>query len=272
MTTTITTAPAIAAPRLLAASWIIARRSISSWRQQLGTMATGWLFPIFVTLLFLGLFGGALDVPGDSTYVDFLIPGMFAVTMLFGLESTTLSAAADATGGLNDRLRSYPINGAAIVLGRAAADLISSLISLTLMVAFALAVGWRPDVGVPGAILALVLLLALRFALLWIGIFVGYGARSVESVAYIQIVTWPIAFLSSVFVNPATMPDWLGTLAELNPVSATATAVRELLGATSWPTQSFAGDQAVAMAALWPLLLTAVYLPLAARRFRKGGK
>lgn len=267
-----TTAPTVSAPSLLSASAIIARRSISSWRQQTGAMATVWLFPVFTTLLFLGLFGGAIEVPGGSTYIDFLIPGMLAVTMLFGMETTTLSAAADATQGINDRLRSHPINGTAIVLGRASADLVSSVISLALMVGFALAVGWRPESDVANIALALVLLLALRFALLWIGIFVGYGAKSVESVAYIQILTWPIAFLSSVFVNPATMPGWLGTVAELNPISATATALRDLLGGTSWPTQSFAGDQALILALLWPLLLTAAYLPLAARRFRRGGK
>ncbi|WP_227999418.1 ABC transporter permease [Nocardia australiensis] len=264
--------PTISAPSLLSASAIIARRTVSSWRQQIGAMATVWLFPVFTTLLFLGLFGGALDVPAESTYTDFLIPGMLAVTMLFGLETTTLSAAADATHGINDRLRSFPINSTAIVLGRAAADLLSSLISLALMVGFALAVGWRPDLHIANVVLVLVLLVALRFALLWIGIFIGYGAKSVESVAYIQILTWPIAFLSSAFVNPATMPGWLGTLAELNPISTTATAVRELLGSTSWPTQSFVGDHALTLAVLWPLLLTAAYLPLAARRFRRGGK
>ena len=267
-----TMTPAISAPSLLTASWIIAGRTISSWRQQIGAVTTVWLFPVFTTLLFLGLFGGALEVPVGLSYIDFLIPGMFAVTMLFGLEVTTLSAAADDTRGINDRMRSFPINSTAIVLGRAIADLLSSLISLALMAGFALALGWRPALDAANIALAVGLLLALRFALLWIGIFVGYGATSVESVAYVQILTWPIAFLSSVFVNPATMPGWLGTLAEANPISATATTVRELLGSTSWPTQGFAGDHALTLAVLWPLLLTAVYLPLAARRFRRGGK
>lgn len=271
-TPTITTPP-VSPPSLLTASWIVAGRTVGGWRQQPAAVATVWLFPIFTTLLFLGLFGGALDVPAGSSYTDFLIPGMLAVTMLFGLETTTLSAAADATSGIDDRLRTFPINAIAIVLGRAVADLLGSLISLALMVGFALAIGWRPDVSLGGAVGALLLLLlALRFALLWIGIFIGYGATSVASVGYVQILVWPIAFFSSVFVNPATMPGWLGTLAELNPVSATATAVRELLGSTSWPTQSPAGEHALGLALLWPALLTAVYLPLAARRFRRGGR
>jgi ABC-2 type transport system permease protein len=218
------------------------------------------------------LFGGALQVPKGTTYVDFLIPGMLAVTMLFGLETTTLTAAADAARGVNDRFRSFPINSASIVLGRCVADTISSLVSLVVMVAFGLIVGWRPELFPAPTFAAFALLLLLRFALLWIGIYVGYGAKSVESVAYVQVLVWPLAFLSSVFVNPTTMPSWLGIVAEFNPVSATATAVRHLLGGATWPTVSVAGEFALLLALVWPLLLTTIFLPLAAKRFRGGAR
>lgn len=265
-----TTTPTPTRPSLLTAAWIIAGRTVSAWRSQLGAMAVVWLFPVFVSLLFLGLFGGAIDVPEGSSYADFLIPGMLVVTMLFGLETTTLSAAADAARGVNDRLRSFPVNGASIVLGRCAADVASSLISLAVMVGFGFIAGWRPELTPQAVVTVLLLLLALRFSLLWIGIYVGYGAKSVESVAYVQILVWPVAFLSSVFVNPATMPGWLGTIAELNPVSGTATTVRDLLGSVAWPSQSVAGEQSPVLAVVWPLVLTAIFLPLAVRRFRAG--
>lgn len=273
MTTTSTAhrAPVVAAPGLFTAAWIIAGRTIGSWRSQLGAVVIVWLFPVFVTLLFLGLFGGALQVPEGTTYVDFLIPGMLAVTMLFGLETTTLTAAADAARGVDDRFRTFPINAASIVLGRCMADTISSLVSLAAMVTFGLLIGWRTALSPGSALAAIALLLLLRFSLLWIGLYVGYGA-SVESVAYVQVLVWPIAFFSSVFVNPASMPAWLGTIAEFNPVSATATAVRELLGETAWPTISVAGEFALGLALIWPLLLTATFLPLKARRFRNGGQ
>src|SRR5699024_6837013 len=135
----------------------------------------------------------------------------------------------------NDRFRSFPVDAAAIVLSRCLADLLSSLVGLAVMVALGLAIGWRPDTTPAAAVLALALLLLLRLALLWIGIYVGYGATSVESVASVQILVWPVAFLSSVFVDPATMPTWLAAVAELNPVSGTASTVRDLLGAGSWP-------------------------------------
>nr|WP_255622492.1 ABC transporter permease [Tessaracoccus sp. OS52] len=248
----------------------MAGRIIRGWRTQLAAVVITWLFPVFITLLFLGLFGGALQMPDGARYVDFLMPGMLAVTMLFGLESTTLSAAADAARGINDRFRSLPIRATAIVLAKCMADLLNSLVGLAIMIGFGLAIGWRPDTTPAGAVLGLGLLALLRFALLWIGIFVGYRARSVESVAYVQILVWPVAFLSSVFVDPATMPAWLGAVAEFNPVSATATTLRDLLGTVTWSSQVVPPGVSALLAVGWPLVLTLVFLPLAARSFRSG--
>lgn len=268
--TTLTTGAVPAPPGLLNSALILAGRVLGGWRHQLPAVLTTWLFPVFVTLIFLGLFGGALEPPDGASYSAFLMPGMLTVTMLFGLETTTLAAAADASRGINDRFRSFPISSAAIVLGRCLADLVSSVVGLAVMVLFGLAIGWRPDTTPAGALVALAVLLLLRFALLWVGVHIGYGAASVESVAYVQVLVWPVALLSSVFVDPTAMPTWLGTLAELNPVSATATTVRELLGTASWPSSALPGAVSSVLAVAWPLALTAVFLPLAARRFRTG--
>ncbi|WP_324653345.1 ABC transporter permease [Georgenia sp. H159] len=265
-----TTRAVPAPPGLLGSALILAGRVLDGWRHQLPVVLTTWLFPVFVTLIFLGLFGGALEPPGGAGYSSFLLPGMLTVTMLFGLETTTLAAAADASRGINDRFRSFPISSAAIVLGRCLADLASSLVGLGVMVVFGLVIGWRPDTTPAGAVLALAALLLLRFALLWVGVHIGYGAASVESVAYVQVLVWPVALLSSVFVDPAAMPAWLGTVAELNPVSTTATTVRELLGTATWPDAVLPGTVSAVLAGAWPLVLTAVFLPLAARSFRTG--
>jgi ABC-2 type transport system permease protein len=208
-------------------------------------------------------------MPGGTSYSDFVMPGMLVVTMLFGLETTTLASAADASKGVNDRFRSMPVHATAIVLGRCVADLLNSVVGLAVMVVFGLAIGWRPDVTAGSAVLALGLLLFLRFALLWVGISIGYRAASVASVAYVQILVWPVALLSSVFVDPATMPAWLGAVVELNPVSTTAAVVRDLVGTVTWPGQVLPGRLTTALALLWPAVLTAVFAPLAARSFRE---
>lgn len=270
MTTTTPRTALPTSPGLMGSTLILTGRIVRSWRHQPATVITTWVFPAFVTLLFIGLFGGALDLPDGVRYRDFLMPGMLAVTMLFGLETTTLASAADASRGINDRFRSFPISSAAIVLGRCVADLLSSVVGLAVMVAFGLAIGWRPDTTPGAALAALALLLLLRFALLWVGVYVGYGATSVESVAYVQVLVWPVAFLSSVFVDPATMPAWLAAVAELNPVSATATTVRDLLGTASWPSRVVPAGLNPFLAVVWPAALTAIFAPLAARRFRAG--
>ena len=252
----------------VSASLLLAGRILDNWQSTKAAVLISWVFPIFITLLFIGLLGGAMDMPGDESYVDFVMPGMLAVTMLFGLETTTLATAADASRGLNDRFRSMPINAASVPLARCLADLLGSLIGLTFMVLFGLAIGWRPDLSVSGALAGLALLLLLRISLLWIGLTIGQRATSVESVAYVQILVWPVAMLSSVFVDPATMPNLLAVLAELNPISATATTLRDLANTATWPGQVLPANAAAALAVAWPVVLTALFLPAAARAFR----
>jgi ABC-type multidrug transport system permease subunit len=109
------------------------------------------------------------------------------------------------------------------------------------------------------------LLLLLRFALLWLGIWLALVLRSPEALMALQILVWPLGFLSNVYVSPATMPGWLGTIAEWNPLSATVSAARELFGNPSWD----GGEHAVPLAVLWPLALVAVFFPLSVRAYRR---
>ena len=124
--------------------------------------------------------------------------------------------------------------------------------------------GWSPHRGVGPTLAAFGLLLWLRFAFTWVGLYLGLLLRTPESAVVVQIVVWPVGFLSAAFVSPDTMPGWLGAVARLNPLSATATAVRDLFGNPVWT----AADGAVALALVWPAVLTAVFWPLAVRRFR----
>ena len=85
----------------------------------------------------------------------------------------------------------------------------------------------------------------------------------------VQILVWPLGFLSNMFVSPATMPGWLGAIAELNPLSATVSATRELFGNPGWGGDSWLAQHALPMAVGWPLLLIAIFLPLSVRRYRR---
>ncbi len=229
----------------------------------------GLAFNIMLILMFGFLFGGAIELPGGGDYIAFLLPGMFALAMLFGLESTMTAMAEDAKRGITDRFRSLPITSASVALGRAIADLGSSALSLAVLMLGGLLIGWYPTTGPAEIALAVVLLLWLRFALLWLGIFLGLHFRGPGATTAVQVLVWPIGFLSTVFVSAETMPPWLGTIAEWNPVSATATAARELFGNPTGATSGWLAENAVVAASVWPLVITAVFLPLAAAAYRR---
>jgi ABC-2 type transport system permease protein len=253
----------------LADAWTITRRDLQHWRLQPGPVILGWFFPIMIVLMFGLLFGGAIRVPGSASYFEFLMPGMFATTMLFGLETTMIAVTTDAAKGVTDRFRSLPISASAVVLGRCVADMLNSIVGLAIMIVAGLLLGWRWHNGLDSAISAVGLLLLLRFALLWIGIYMGLRARGPESVTAVQILVWPISFLSNVFVDPATMPAWLGTIAQWSPLSATTSAIRQLFMNPGWQGDSWIAENALLLAIAWPALLIAVFLPLSARAYRR---
>ncbi|MFF4540958.1 ABC transporter permease [Streptomyces aureus] len=237
------------------------RREFARWARQPVQAAVGLVFPVMLLLMFGYLVGGGREVEGD--YVDYLVPGMLALTMTFGLEGTMLAVTQDLGKGVIDRFRSLPMANGAVLVGRSAADMLHSTVGLAVLTGVGYALGWRADCT-PGAFLgAMGLLLLFRFAMLWIGIHLAMVAGKPELVQAVQILVWPVGFLSNVFASPSSMPSWLGTLVGWNPMSQTATAVRELFGGPG-------GEPGHAGAAvLWPLALLAVFLPLAVRRFAR---
>ncbi|MFJ5827732.1 ABC transporter permease [Streptomyces sp. NPDC093089] len=244
--------------------WTMTRRELAHWARQPVAVLVGLAFPVMMLLMFGYLVGGGRGVDGD--YVDFLVPGMLTLTMVFGLEGTMTAVTRDLDKGVVDRFRSLPMADGAVLVGRAAADMLQSTVGLLVMVGVGYAIGWRTHGG-PGSTLgALGLLLLLRFAMLWIGIHLALVAGRAELVQAVQILVWPVGFLSNAFASPDSMPGWLGAFVEWNPMSATATAVRELFGNPG-------GEPGhVTAAVVWPLLLLAVFLPLAVRKFGRLGK
>ncbi|CAH0123184.1 MULTISPECIES: ABC transporter permease [unclassified Microbacterium] len=119
------------------------------------------------------------------------------------------------------------------------------------------------------ALLALLLLLWLRYSLIWLGIFLGLTFRTEGASTAIQVLVWPIAFASNAFVAPETMPAWLQPVADWNPISATATATRELFGNATGITAAWQVDASMWLAIAWPLVITLVFLPLSARAYRR---
>ena len=248
---------------------VLTQRELAHWVRQPWGPIFGLVFAVMLLLVFGFLFGGAITVPGGGDYLAFLLPGMLALNMMFGVESTALAMSTDAKKGITDRFRSMPISSSAVAFGRVGADMANSAVALFVLILGGLAIGWRITSDPGSAALAVLLLLLLRFSMLWIGIFVGLRFRGDGATMAVQVLIWPIGFLSTAIVSAETMPAWLGALAAWNPLSATAAAARQLFGNPTGITGGVLADHAVWLAMGWPLLLTAIFVPLSARAYRR---
>lgn len=249
---------------------ILTRRDLSHWRRQPWTPIFSLLFTIMLLLMFAFVFGGSIQLPRGGDYIQFLLPGMMTLAMMFGAESTMTTMANDSKKGITDRLRSMPISDASVSLGRVGADMVSSAVEIAILIIGGLLLGWRATNSPLAAIVAVLLLLWLRFAVLWVGIFLGLTVgRHEGATVLVQILVWPVGFLSNVFAAPELMPEWLGAIAAWNPISATATAVRELFGNPTGVTSGWLADASLLAAIAWPLAIAAVFLPLSARAYRR---
>ena len=276
MTATITTttaSPALAARGrfrwALRDSWLVAQRDMAQWVHEPQIIVWGLVFPVVFVLLFAYVFGSAIVVPGGGSYREFLMPGMFAQTMAFGIGETLAAVQADTEKGVTDRFRSMPMAPSAVVVGRCIAGMVYSAASLVLMILCGLGVGWRWHGTLLEAAAAVGLLLLLRQAFLWVGIYLGLRAKSAEAANSLFGLLYPVTMLSSAFVAPDLMPGWLGTVAEWNPLSATVTATRDLFGNPGVEGEGWIVDNAVPMAVVWPVLITALTLPLAVRAYQR---
>jgi ABC-2 type transport system permease protein len=250
--------------------WTMTKRNLAHVVRSPEEIAIYFSLPIMFVLVFGYVFGSGMVVPGEGTYREFLLPGVFAMTMLYGMGATGGAIAFDVSRGVVDRFRSMPVARSALVVGRSAADLVRALLEMTVLVVCGLLVGWQWHRGIGNALLAIGLLLMLRVAITWIGIYLGLVVPNPDAVGVIVFpLAFPLTALSNVFVAPELMPGWLGTIAEWNPLSATVSAVRELFGNPGLGGDSWISQHGMLMAILWPVVLTAIFAPLAVRRYQR---
>jgi ABC-2 type transport system permease protein len=227
--------------------------------------------PIIFTLLFAYVFGSAITVPGGGSYREYLIAGMFAQGMFGPVMGIAVGMAEDVRTGIVDRLRALPISRVAVLAGRALSELAQVVLGLLVFTVCGLAVGWQPH-GTPLETAAAYALLVLwAFAGVWIGTLLGMVVRDAETAQTVGFtVLFPMMFLSAIFVPIAGLPTPLKQVAEYNPLSAVAGAMRELFGNPSphmsdaWPLV-----HPVAATVLWSVAIVAVVAPLAVRRYRR---
>ena len=220
--------------------------------------------PVIFVLLFRYVFGGAINT-GRISYVNYLMPGIIVMTAVFGSLTTGLGLTEDMAAGAVDRFRSLPIARSAVLVGRTAADLLTNLLSLIVMLAIGLAVGFRPSQPVYDVVLAFALVLAFAYVFSWISAYVGISVRNPEtaqSVGFIWV--FPLVFASSAFVPTAHMPGVVHAFADVNPVTLVVNAARAL-------TIGHGHAVGPALGALaWMAALLLIFVPLAVRAFRRA--
>jgi ABC-2 type transport system permease protein len=221
-------------------------------------------------VVFFGyIFGSAIKVPGGANYREYLIPGLFA-TIAANILPSMVAMARDSTRGVVDRFRSLPITRWAIPFGQAAATAIYGLASFILMALCGLAVGWRVHRGAGYALIALGLLVAFQFAITWAGMYLGLIIGKEETASQASILIFPITGLSNVFVPTAGMPAWLRTIADWNPISALAAAVRQLFGNPTGPANgAWPLEHPIPASLAWTVLLLVLFVPLCAARYAR---
>lgn len=250
--------------RALRDTFAVTWRNLIGYRRVPQLLVFSTVQPVIFVLLFRYVFGGAIDVPGPIPYVDFLMPGVFVQTVVFGALATAIGLAADMKSGLLERFRSLPMARSAVLAGRTFADLTRNVFVVLLMVVVGFLVGFRIHTNVLALIAGILLLLLFGYAMSWIFATVGLTLGDPETAQAAAFpVLAPLVFASTVFVPLERMPGWLQVWAEYQPVSVTASAVRAL--ALGGPTASLVW-QSVA----WCVGILAVFAPLAVRRYRRA--
>lgn len=218
--------------------------------------------PIMFTLLFTFVFGGALaGTPGS--YLQFFLPGILVQTVVFNAVYSGMGLSTDFSKGLFDRFRSLPIWSLAPFAGLMVGDLMRRLIAGGIILGIGLLLGYRPEAGVLGVVLAFAMLLAMGFGFGWVFLVLGMMVRTPTTVMTLGFtILFPVTFASNIMVDPATMPDWLRGFVEVNPVSLMTTALRGLMDGTAT-----AGMLTVALIA--PVLLTVLLAPVTLMLYRR---
>lgn len=245
-------------------SWTEAERHLRIVPRNVELLIFATLQPVMFVLLFVYVFGGAIEVPGYSDYKQFLIPGIFAQSVVFGSAYTSIGIAEDMQKGYIDRLRSLPMSRSAVLIGRTVSDLARNVVTFAVMLLVAFLVGFRFEGSLLEATYATFLLLLFSYSLSWIQAWIGLSVTSVEAANSAGFVwMFPVTFVSSAFVDPSQMPGWLQPIAEHNPFTVATNACRALYNGLP-----VGNDAAITIA--WSIGIAAVFAGLSIVKFARS--
>jgi ABC-2 type transport system permease protein len=225
------------------------------------TIITTAVTPIAMLLMFVYVFGGAIDT-GDDRYVDYLLPGILLITVASGVAYTSLRLYTDISGGIFERFQSMPIARSAVLWGHVLTSLVANLISLVLVVLVALAIGFRSDAGIVAWLEALGIVVLFTLAITWLAVIAGLTAKSADGAGAFAYPLLFLPFVSSAFVTTTEMPGPVKWFAEHQPVTSIVNTLRNL-----YASHPLGNDLWTALA--WCLALLIIAYAVAERTYRR---
>lgn len=242
-------------------SAVLARRSLVKTTRNPGPIMNGVVTPALFMILFLYLFGRPV-AGSTSAYLQYLFPGILVMGAgLAGMVSTGSAINLDLSNGVTDRFRSLPISRVAPLLGSVLADVLRYLVAVALLFALGALLGFRIHGGVLAALGAVGLAILFGFCLSWVTVYIGVLVRSGDAVLAFSFVAFlPLQLGSSLAAPTETLPGWLRTWADVNPVTHVMDACRALLNGTP-------DTAGIGPALLWSAVLFVVFCPLAVHAY-----
>jgi ABC-2 type transport system permease protein len=258
----LSTRPRPARPRALSTALAFGWRALLRIKHVPSQLFDVTMFPLMMLVMFTYLFGGAL-AGSTSEYLQSVLPGVLVMTVTMTTQSTGVALNTDITNGVFDRFRSLPIWQPAALVGALLADLCRYAMSTTVILGFGALLGFRPGAGLSGLLAGVGLVLLFAWSLSWIWTSLGLLARRPESMMFVgMMVTFPLTFVSNVFVDPASLPGWLESFVDVNPITHLVAAVRGLMHGSPVTTE-------VGWVLLTCAVLVAVFGPVTMRLYRR---
>jgi ABC-2 type transport system permease protein len=237
---------------------VLTGRTMRHVTRSLDTIITTAVMPIAMMLLFVYVFGGAIDTGSDS-YVDYMLPGILLITIASGIAYTAVRVFTDVKSGIFERFQSMPIARSGLLWAHVITSLLANLVSLGIVVGVALLMGFRSGAGVAAWVVVAAVLALFTLALTWIAVIAGLSADTVEGAGAFAYPLMLLPFISSAFVPTDTMPGPVQAFAEHQPVTSIVNAIRDLLAQ-----QPVGADLGVALAWCIGLSVLAYAIAMAA--------
>ena len=212
---------------LVGDSAVLLGRSLRHITRSLDTIITTAIMPVAFLLLFVYVFGGAINA-GTVSYVNYLLPGILLITIASGISYTGFRLFLDMKSGIFERFQSMPIARSSVLWAHVLTSLVANLIALVVVVLVALLMGFRSGAGVPAWLAVAGILLLFTLALTWLAVIPGLSAKSADGATAFAYPLIFLPFLSSAFVPTETMPGPVRAFAENQPVTAIVNAIRDL--------------------------------------------